>query len=680
MRAPDTDLLKRFIESFHKGIAAEMDAMRQRLGPFEAPVRNGRAAGMDRSEGHESTLYDFDLAAPNDKLLPGIECTLAFQGGEYLVSVVSVDRTGVRIACPHTIPLGDRSYTLVIYPWFLYERLRRALESLLERDVTTLANAFAVFGKAAARIAATGLVVPHAELNDSQRRAVQLCCDRSLAFVWGPPGTGKTTTLGHIVTELLAHGHRVLITSTTNAAVDQALAKLLSLDAAQPYHEDGRIVRVGQAQAPTLGAGLDEVARRLNDRAHRQLERWRTRVVEARTQRGQCERILDKLETEAQPFQDDLFAQARPNTLAEWDLTPVFSATRTAGILAMDPNMRVRAVERRRRDLERVVALAADRIEGISGELRGNERTIVRKAKVVLATMTNVYVNRLIEGDRFDVVIVEEAGMAVLPALFYCATLADDKTLIVGDPRQLPPIVQSNERVVHNAMGRSIFEVTVPQPHASDAVVMLDTQYRMHPRIGDLVSELYYDGKLVHGACTSDRTAIAARSPHPGAPIVVVDTQGRTTCEVREGAYSRYNDTTAEFCVGLARKALRSGIETVAIITPYVEQSRRIRQRLATARLGDRVESHTVHRFQGNERDLVILDTVDAAPMKPGVLLTGAGKRGGAENLLNVSISRSRGKLIVVADVAYFAGQAACSAIDRLLRQAAKAGKAVALS
>ncbi|MBT7712670.1 MAG: AAA family ATPase, partial [Deltaproteobacteria bacterium] len=40
----------------------------------------------------------------------------------------------------------------------------------------------------------------HLELNKSQKKAVQLCSDSNLAFVWGPPGTGKTTTLGHIVT------------------------------------------------------------------------------------------------------------------------------------------------------------------------------------------------------------------------------------------------------------------------------------------------------------------------------------------------------------------------------------------------------------------------------------------------------------------------------------------------
>ena len=61
---------------------------------------------------------------------------------------------------------------------------------------------------------------------------------------------------------------------------------------------------------------------------------------------------------------------------------------------------------------------------------------------------------------------------------------------MVGDPRQLPSIVHSDSRDARQFLGRSIFEVTVPEPEKSDVVAMLDVQYRMHPQIGQLVSEL----------------------------------------------------------------------------------------------------------------------------------------------------------------------------------------------
>jgi superfamily I DNA and/or RNA helicase len=62
-------------------------------------------------------------------------------------------------------------------------------------------------------------------------------------------------------------------------------------------------------------------------------------------------------------------------------------------------------------------------------------------------------------------------------------------------------------------MGRSIFDVRLTDPHSADVVVMLNVQYRMHPVIGDLVSRLYYDGKLKNDASTFRRDEIAGRRP-----------------------------------------------------------------------------------------------------------------------------------------------------------------------
>jgi hypothetical protein len=51
---------------------------------------------------------------------------------------------------------------------------------------------------------------------------------------------------------------------------------------------------------------------------------------------------------------------------------------------------------------------------------------------------------------------------------------------------------------------------------------------------------------------------------------------------------------------------------------------------------------------------MVIFDTVDAPPLRPGVLLAGRGEHANAANLINVSLSRARGKLVIVSDVDLF--------------------------
>ena len=72
---------------------------------------------------------------------------------------------------------------------------------------------------------------------------------------------------------------------------------------------------------------------------------------------------------------------------------------------------------------------------------------------------------------------------------------------------------------------------------------------------------------------------------------------------------------------------------------------------------------------------MVILDTVDADPMKPGVLLSERGPRSSAQNLINVAISRARGKLIVVADVRYFEQRAPASVVTMMITRAAGLGR-----
>jgi superfamily I DNA and/or RNA helicase len=205
---------------------------------------------------------------------------------------------------------------------------------------------------------------------------------------------------------------------------------------------------------------------------------------------------------------------------------------------------------------------------------------------------------------------------------------------------------------------------------------MLDVQYRMHPIIGQLVSDLFYSGRLKHGGDMARRESIAALEPNSGDPLIVLDTAGRTSCQQGSGGQSRINLKTADICVDLAIRAARSGVESVAIITPYADQARTIRALLKRqADLARGIECSTVHRFQGQERDVVILDTVDADPMKPGVLLNERGSNSSAHNLINVAISRARGKLIIVADVRYFELRAPGGVVTKMITRALAAGR-----
>lgn len=635
----------RFVAAFKRGIEGEVAAMQASSSAFELAMTRGEDLGGLR--------YAFEAVASADRATVGTVATLRTAGGDQRVTIVRVDDKRIVVAALQPIDPTASPIALVMAPWFLYDRLVEALDAL--GDHHAIDRALMLFGKAPHARAPVPLVCDHGALDASQRAAVQLCSDSDLAFVWGPPGTGKTMTLANVIEELLAQGKRILLASTTNAAIDQVLAKV----ATRAWFAPGEVIRLGRSEAETFGTELGEIVERRHGAYRGTLERLRARVgqveMEARTARA----LAGELTVAIAP-QQSLFASG-PSALRAGALARVFSPGLADEVAKLSAREQAKALERRIVRLDRVRALAKARIAAFAAADRDLEARIVAEARVVVCTLTNAYLSPLMADQRFDVLIAEEAGMATLPPLFYAACLCRQRVIVVGDPRQLPPIVQSDDELVRRAIGRNIFDVTVPEPEGSEVVAMLGVQYRMHPEIGALVGELFYGGRLVHGADATATREIAARAPFPGRPVVVVDTEGRTTCERSAKGTSRVNMVSAEITAALAAEAVAGGSTSIAVITPYAAQAVEIRRLLAARRIGDVVECSTIHRFQGRECDVVIIDLVDAAPMRQSALLADA------PNLLNVSISRARGKLVIVADVAYFAATAPAGIVTALL-------------
>jgi hypothetical protein len=67
-------------------------------------------------------------------------------------------------------------------------------------------------------------------------------------MIWGPPGTGKTHVIAEAITALLTQRKTVLLVSSTNVAVDNAVQNL----AAKADPKPGRVVRVGTPVVPAV--------------------------------------------------------------------------------------------------------------------------------------------------------------------------------------------------------------------------------------------------------------------------------------------------------------------------------------------------------------------------------------------------------------------------------------------
>ena len=94
-------------------------------------------------------------------------------------------------------------------------------------------------------------------------------------------------------------------------------------------------------------------------------------------------------------------------------------------------------------ELERSVEAGRVRAGELKERIAQAEAQVITDARLIATTLTGAYLRDAIVQRTFDVVILDEASMASIPSLFFAAGLATDSAVVVGDFRQLPPIVIS---------------------------------------------------------------------------------------------------------------------------------------------------------------------------------------------------------------------------------------------
>jgi hypothetical protein len=181
--SPEADLLGRFVSAFQRGIQREVAAMRTSAAAFEVTLTAARSSA--RSATASSSPRRTRSSPPAARVRCGP------QRGELRVTIERCEDLRIIVTSDQSIDLTALPITLVVAPWFLYERLLQALGEL-GVDRHAVSNALTLFGKRPHRRVAGALHCDHDALNPSQHAAVQLCSDSELAFLWGPPGTGKT--------------------------------------------------------------------------------------------------------------------------------------------------------------------------------------------------------------------------------------------------------------------------------------------------------------------------------------------------------------------------------------------------------------------------------------------------------------------------------------------------------
>lgn len=409
-------------------------------------------------------------------------------------------------------------------------------------------------------------------VNVDQRAAIdKVMSAKDYALVLGMPGTGKTTTIAHIIRALVLQGKSVLLTSYTHTAVDNILLKI----------KDDKI--------PVLRLGA-----------------------------------VTKVHPDVQAFAD------------------------LAGI----PKKTIPELERS-----------------------------WQNSKVVATTCLGI--NHGIFNHRiFDYCIVDEASQITLPVCLGPIRMAHT-FILVGDHYQLPPLVQ-NKEAQEGGLDVSLFKLLSDAQPSS--VVNLEHQYRMAEDIMTLSNQLIYSGRLKCGtdaiakrllkmpnlqaaldahhhqrgsstsqtpSCTPDNTNCWLRiALAPTSRAIMLNTDNiskpATAREFLTGSNQRItNPVESILTAQLLTTLIRAGVpsKSIGVITFYRSQLALLRhdvKAIAGSSAASEVEMHTADKYQGRDKEVIILSCVRSNEMRSVGELLKDWRR------VNVAITRAKSKLIII--------------------------------
>jgi hypothetical protein len=283
-------------------------------------------------------------------------------------------------------------------------------------------------------------------------------------------------------------------------------------------------------------------------------------------------------------------------------------------------------------------------------------KTILSQATMIGATLTKSFLSPSELGKFFNI-IIDEASMGLLPAIYFTSSQSSKRCIISGDFRQLPPIVQSRNKTILDLIGTDIFaysgmeEIFQKRSKCSYADV-LSEQYRMDPIICDLISEIGYDGYLF-----TSRDRVASDITHPeilNKAVTIIDTSAIYPFTDRDPFGSTSNlmhSLIARNIMRLYGNSKNSG--TIGYCAPFKAQTKLLKKMSAGESYESRASIGTVHTFQGDEKDTIIFDTVNSLGEKQYLNPSMSQESASKSNLITVAISRSQSQLVFIANLRY---------------------------
>ncbi|QOI42681.1 AAA family ATPase [Leptospira interrogans serovar Canicola] len=384
-------------------------------------------------------------------------------------------------------------------------------------------------------------------LNESQKNAViHSVLSEDVMIIHGPPGTGKTTTLTEIVSQLVAEEKKILVSAPTNSACDLLVESISARGIL--------VLRLGHP------ARINEIAihstldyKLFHHPDGKLLNEYRKDVIEISKQAKKFKRNFGEKEREERK---KLFTEVKElkKTIRSMEIGLIDSLVSSHPVIVSTP---------------------------------------VASARGILENRT------------FDFCVLDESSQALEPA-FWIPILKSDRVILAGDHKQLPPTLFSEK----NYLETTLFEKAVENLESYGRIFLLDTQYRMKDEISAFPSKEFYSGLLKSGRSEKERKSNFPKTfPFLNA-FQWIDTSGTDSEEViLDDSISNPFEADLQVRLCFLLKENDWPEDEITILSPYRAQVRLISEKLRDVGL-TKINVSTIDSFQGRENRCILLGFV----------------------------------------------------------------------
>ncbi|WEW60088.1 hypothetical protein PRK78_005572 [Emydomyces testavorans] len=470
-----------------------------------------------------------------------------------------------------------------------------------------------------------------ATLDGAQQISVMNALSRCFALIQGPPGTGKSYTGVSIIKVLLTNRDKanlgpILCVCYTNHALDQLLEHLLKSGVEQ-------IVRIGsRSRSPLIqGFNLFDLSRRyrqtkaeryLKAKCYSDLDEELNQIMQIlRTFQfpNVWQNIQEYLAGHPRHYEELFPSRIDNNGFQKVEVKPNKAIKRWLKGKAQDPSMNrpvsdlldVSLWEMSRNERKRlynhwVEGIVKDTTNKLLNSLDEHRKTkdrldkchqevqvrCLEQAHVIGVTVTGLARNiDMLRRISAKVLVCEEAG-EVLEAQMLTALLPSiEHAILIGDHEQLRPQIHSYELQHDHPSGKefsldvSLFERLINPKTGSGKIPFctLRTQRRMHPSIAELVRSTIYPQLEDHPSVHEYPGVSGMRDR-----LFWLNHQQKESGQdsPQTNGYSKTNLFEVEMVNALVSHLVRQGTyarEDIAVITPYLGQLQKLRERLGRA-------------------------------------------------------------------------------------------------